>query len=215
MMNNEISEKKKQFLSQYKNEPYEIRQFMSLYRTYEGLLRDHGTDYRTMEETQPGGRMTMMRQMRNYLSHEEDHGFIAVSSECLTYLEKLVKEEYLKDGIVKDHLITPAKGSLKEGMLISKAVLRLSSLALLGTFELPVYDSETKLLKGTAVLDRLAFVLDKEGNVPLNEKVYGRYGNGFVLVKPDDKVPDNPDGRYYCCTKDGTMDSPYMGYLDK
>ena len=57
------------------SETYEIRQFLSLYKTYESLLRDHGTDYRKIEEQQEGSRMTIMRQIRNYLSHAEDPGF--------------------------------------------------------------------------------------------------------------------------------------------
>lgn len=197
------------------SETYETRQFMSLYKTYEGLLRDHDTDYRTVEEKQDGSRMTIMRQMRNYLSHAEDPGFIAISPICLNFLEKLVKEEQMKGDLVKNHLVTPAKGSIKEGTPLSKVICRLSALTFIGQFELPVYEPETRRLKGVVCLERMAYELDRKGNIPLTEDICGPYGKGFHLVKPDDTAPKNVDDRFYCCTKDGTMDTQYMGYLDK
>lgn len=197
------------------SETYEIRQFLSLYKTYESLLRDHGTDYRKIEEQQEGSRMTIMRQIRNYLSHAEDPGFIAISQTCLKFLERLVKEEQMKGDLIKNHLITPAKGSIKEGTPLSKVVYRLSVLALNGQFELPVYDPDTKRLKGIVVLERMAYELDRQGNVLLTESTCGPYGKSFYLVKPDDPAPEKVDNRFYCCTKDGTIDTQYMGYLDK
>ena len=192
-------------------------EFLSLYRTYEGMLRARGTDYRAIEEEQVAkgnGRMTIMRQMRNYMSHSEDPGFITISPVCIKALEKMIKEESLKGDIVKNHLVSPAKGSLKEGILLSAAVYKLSVLAMLGQFEIPVYDSEAKRLKGIVTLERLAYELNKQGDI-LNESTCGPYGTAFHLVKPDDPAPEKADELFYCCTKDGTMDSAYMGYLDK
>lgn len=196
----------------------EVDEFLSLYKTYENLLRTRGTDYRTVEDEQMkqgSNRMTMMRQMRNYLSHSEDPGFIAISDVCLNALRKMVKEESLKGDIVKNHLVTPAKGSVKEGTPLSAVVYRLSLLAVKGQFEIPVYDADTKRLKGIISLERTAYELDRQGNIPLNEKTYGPYGQAFHLVRPDDQTPENTDSQFYCCTKDGGMYSQYMGYLDK
>lgn len=202
---------------------YGTGQFLALYRTYENLLRDHGTEYRAIEDGRdlrvvsqqiPTGRMTIMRQMRNYLSHAEDPGFLAVSPECLSFLEKLIKEEQLKGDLVKDHLVTPAKGSLKEGMPLSEAVYRLAKNAVFGDFGLPLYSPETKRLKGILMLEHAAYRLNKDGNVPLlgDECILEK---NFRLVSPQDPVPENLGSGFYCCTKDGTLDSPYMGYLDK
>lgn len=196
----------------------ETDQFLSLYRTYEGLLRSRGTDYRAIEEGQAAQgvtRMTIMRQMRNYLAHAEDPGFVAVSPVCLKALEQMVKEERLKGDIVKNHLVTPAKGSLKEGTSLSAVVYRMSILAMAGVCELPVYDADARRLKGIVVLEKMACELDRQGNIPLEEKTCGPYGSIFCLVKPDDPVPEDTDSRYYCCTKDGTLESQYMGYIDK
>lgn len=192
----------------------ETDRFLSLYRTYENLLRDHGTDYRAVEEKQTNGRMTMMRQMRNYLSHSEDPGFIAVSPLCLKVLEDMVKEESLKGDIVKNHLVSPAKGSIKEGTLLSQVVYRMAKLSMLGIQELPVYDEGTKRLKGILMLERAAYELDSRGNVPLDGSVVGPYGTGFRLVKPTDPVPADMGMQFWCCTRDGSLDSQYMGYVD-
>lgn len=196
----------------------ETERFLSLYKTYEGMLRARGTDYRAVEEESTGigkGRMTMIRQMRNYMSHSEDPGFIIPSPACLGVLEKMVKEESLKGDIVKNHLVTPARGSVKEGTMLSDIVYRLSVLALIGQFEIPVYDAATKRLKGVVCLERVAYVLKEKGNIPLTEQACGQYGNAYHLLKPDDKAPEHMDDLFYCCTRDGTMDSQYMGYVDR
>ncbi len=194
----------------------ETEEFLSLYKTYEGLLKTRGTDYKTVEEELNSDRMRMMRQMRNYLCHSEDPGFIEISPVCLKTLEIMVKEETLKGDIVKKHLVTPAKGSLKEGTMLSKAVYRMSILAMIGIHELPVYNEHTKRLKGIVLLERLAWEMDKHGNVPLSEETCGAYGKviGSRILKPDELVPENRDSGYYFCTKDGTLDTQYMGYLD-
>lgn len=196
----------------------ETETFLSLYRTYEGLLREHGADYRAVEETHSdtlhGRRMTIMRQMRNYLAHSEDPGFIAVSPACLKALEQMVKEESLKGDIVKNHLIPPAKRSVKEGTPLSQVVYRLSVLARSGVFDIPVYDAGTKRLKGLVSLEKAALELSRHGDMPLTEETC-TYGTIEHIVKPDDPVPKGMDGEYYCCTKDGTLESQYMGFLDK
>ena len=197
----------------------ENEQFLSLYKTYEGLLRQRGTDYRTIEEAQTAlgnGRMTIMRQMRNYLCHAEDPGFITISSACISALEKMVKEEQLKGDIVKNHLITPAKGSLKEGTPLSQAVYRMAKLASAGICSMPVYNENSKEVKGIVTLERVACELDRRGNVPLEETTCGPYGKNFTLIRPDAPVPEcTTNGEYVLCTKDGSPYTRYMGHLDK
>ncbi len=201
----------------------EVDQFLSLYRTYEGLLRQRGIDYRTVEEQQTSqgiGRMTIMRQMRNYLCHAEDPGFIAISPVCVRELEKMVKEEQMRGDIVKNHLVTPAKGSLKEDTILSHAIYRMSLLAMIGVHSLPVYDDKAKRLKGIIMLERAAYELSKRGNVTIREAMCGQYGNSEIIVPPDMLTKDaiakaSYNSSYIFCTKDGTLDSQYLGYLDK
>lgn len=187
--------------------------FLSLYRTYEGLLRARNTDYREIEGKSGNGRMTIMRQMRNYLAHAEDPGFITISPLCIKVLEQMVKEESLKGDIVKNHLITPAKGSIKEGTMISEVIYKLSTVVIKGIYGLPVYDGDKKL-RGIITLEKAAAILKKYGNIPLKEDICGSYSNKFHLIKPEDMAPERKDNLYYCCTKDGTLNTQYMGYID-
>lgn len=196
-------------------------QFLSLYKTYEGLLRQRGADYRAVEEEQSKqgiGRMTMMRQMRNYLSHAEDPGFITISQVCIKALEKMVKEEQQRGDIVKNHLVTPAKGSVKEGTPLSQVVYRMSKLAVSGICSIPVYDDVEKRLKGTVTLECMAYVLDRKGNIPLQESTCGPYGKPSAVVTPDMPVEAAAklagSSSYVFCTKDGTPGTQYLGYLN-
>lgn len=193
----------------------ETDKFLSLYRTYENLLREHGTDYRAVEEKQTGGRMTMMRQMRNYLAHSEDPGFIAVSPLCLRVLEDMVKEEMLKGDIVKKHLVTPAKGSIKEGMTLSEIVYWMSKTAMSGVQTKPVYNEHTSQFKGLLMLERAAYELMRLGDTAFVAETMGACMEGsYHFVKPTDPVPEHMGTDYYICTKDGTKDGRYMGYID-
>lgn len=189
----------------------ENEKFMSLYRTYEGLLRARGTDYREVEDGSVGTRMTIMRQMRNYLAHAEDPGFLTISPLCIKFLEQMVKEETLRGDIVKNHLISPAKGSVKEGTKLSEVIYKLAVNN--ERQNIPVYDDK-KMLKGLVTMEKVARALVKKGDVPLGEDVCSPYLSNFYLVSPNDKAPEDADGSYYCCTKDGTMDTQYMGYVD-
>lgn len=192
----------------------ENEEFLSLYRTYEGQLRMRDTDYRSVEDEQAklgNTRMTIMRQMRNYLAHSEDPGFITISPMCVKVLDKMVKEERMRGDIVKNHLVTPAKGSVKEGTQLSAVILKMIKMK---KTEIPVYDNE-KQLRGLLVLEDAAYVLDKQGNIPLTENTCGPYKNIQVVVRPDTPTGMKTDAEYVCCTKDGTLKTAYMGYLDK
>lgn len=193
----------------------ENEKFLSLYKTYEGLLRGRGTDYRTIEDTQNSDRMRMMRQMRNYLCHSEDPDFLIISPACIKILEKMVKEEAMKGDLVKNHLRTPAKSSVKEGTLLSAVIYRIVREGISEGYRMPVYDADTKRLKGVISLEKLAYELNRQGNILLEEKTCGPYEKIMHLLKPEDPAPEETEDEFYCCTKDGTLKSQYMGCLDR
>lgn len=190
----------------------DVEEFLALYKSYEAALRAQDKDYRTVEEASGSDRMRIMRQMRNYLSHADDPGFIAISPVCLEVLRQMVKEEQVKGDIAKNHLVTPAKGSLKEGMPLPAAVYQMVRHMVDGRSEMPVYD-EKKQLKGILTLERAAYALN-QGHTLLYEKTCGPYSKEFHLLKPDDLVPEKRDGLYYCVTRNGMPHTQYMGYLD-
>lgn len=192
----------------------DVERFLSLYKTYEGLLKKRGTDYRAVEAETASDRMTILRQIRNYLSHKEDPGFLAVSPLSIRFLEGLIEGELRRDGLVKDHLISPAKGSIKEGAPLSEAIYLLVKDH---ADSRPVYDPKAKIVKGVLSLEQLAKALKKHGDVPVSEAVCGRYGQDIVLIKPEDGTGavTVPEIGYACCTKNGTVTAQYLGYLPR
>ena len=64
------------------------RRYLELYREYETALRAAGMDYKAVEEAADalvGDRMRMCRQMRNYLTHSSDAGFLDVSDQQISF----------------------------------------------------------------------------------------------------------------------------------
>ena len=71
--------------------PNNAEKFLDAYREYETVLRAKGLDYKTVEDgaddiTQ--NRMRINRQMRNYLTHQHDAGFLVISDKQIAYLKK-------------------------------------------------------------------------------------------------------------------------------
>ena len=85
--------------------------FLSLYREYESLVRDKGMDCKDFEDKADdftGNRLRMCRQFRNYLSHQNDPGFLDVSSSQLKFLEKMITDLVSEHDILKKHVKSPS-----------------------------------------------------------------------------------------------------------
>lgn len=99
--------------------------YLSLYKEYEGLLRNKGEDIKEKEESSDnieGNRLRICRQIRNYLSHVDDIGFIAISDKMIAYLENKVKELREEEDIAKKHIKKPNVCILSENTKCSEAV---------------------------------------------------------------------------------------------
>lgn len=60
---------------------HQTTDFLALYREYESLLREQGLEYKQAEDAAEGqvqDRMRICRQIRNYLVHQEDAGFLEI-----------------------------------------------------------------------------------------------------------------------------------------
>lgn len=88
--------------------------FLRDYKEYEGLLREQGTDPRQIESrletTDPVkfSRLRITRQLRNYLSHINDPGFIEPTPKMQRFLESEVLTLKMAGDVCKKHLRTPA-----------------------------------------------------------------------------------------------------------
>jgi len=99
---------------------------LSLYRTYEGLVRDSGQDPKSLEQEMEGGlggQMTMIRQFRNYLSHVSDPGFLEPTDNMIAVLDGQVREWKMRGDVVKKHVKASAVLSDADKCVDAVAVL--------------------------------------------------------------------------------------------
>ena len=92
-------------------------QFLNLYREYETILRDKGVDSKTFEgqvDDYTSKRLTITRQLRNYLTHTTDPGFIEISDKQILFLQNTIEKIKFEDDVLKKHLKTPKSGMCDE-----------------------------------------------------------------------------------------------------
>lgn len=80
--------------------------YLALYKQYESLLRQHGKEYKDIEDTSPEkiqGRLRIGRQIRNYLTHNSDLKFLEVSDTMINFYQEMVDTENLENDLVKSH----------------------------------------------------------------------------------------------------------------
>lgn len=83
----------------------DIDRFLALYREYETLVRDEGSEPKDVEDAADDltqNRLRMCRQFRNYLSHQNDPSFIAISDQMLCFMQSNVdKRRNMRDTLKK------------------------------------------------------------------------------------------------------------------
>ncbi len=192
--------------------------FLGHYRTYESLLREQGTDYKTVEERADDktmNRMRITRQMRNYLTHNADPAFLAVSDEQIKMLEQFILEEQQKGDLLKEHLYRPKQCACEENSPLEDVLKQMGKRK---ASWLPVYEGER--LQGLVNIHQVVRLFLKNPKGCLTRKEYGPYGKislCFSANTPMDeimeqipyRIPEQP----VCCTKDGTMAGKFMGIL--
>lgn len=195
-------------------------QFLNLYKTYESLLREHGKDYKEIEESSDDktlNRMRMNRQMRNYLSHNPDPGFLMVTDIQIKMLEHLIKEEQQSGDIIKKHLITPKQGTCQIGDLVKNI---LSKMIKQKWTNMIVLDEEKHIL-GTISIYKLTNLIIDNLDAILSKKSYGQFGKNFICVAPNMLVEDiqrnayDPEHNIICCTADGEVSGTCIGIWKK
>lgn len=188
-------------------------QLLDVYRQYEALLRDHGTDYKTVEETAEDtlqNQLRITRQMRNYLSHNPDTSFLTVSDKQIQVLHHLLQEEAQKGKILKQYLKTTKTAAAKEGELVRDILLRMSKQK---RTEFPVYN-DTKIL-GSISIYQLGKLLAKNWDIPLQRTTYGKWGTDVLCLVPETPMEKvtilQKQAAIICCTSDGTVTGKFFG----
>jgi hypothetical protein len=91
-----------------------IKEFLKLYKDYETLIRNKGLDCKNVEDVSDettGSRLRMCRLFRNYLSHQNDPGFLEVSDSMLHFLEDQTLTLIMEKDILQKHLKRPVSGT--------------------------------------------------------------------------------------------------------
>lgn len=190
-------------------------QFLEYYRQYESLLRSHGTDYKSIEDTaedQLQNQMRITRQMRNFLSHTPDTTFLSISDKQIQWLRNLIREEEQRSDVLKKHLKLPKTAAVKEGEPILDVLLRMSKQE---SLVVPVYRDTTLL--GTVSLYQLTKKVCKQLDAVCDRKTYGKWGTDLICYPPDTAMDiifesqSQTFGLPICCTEDGTLTGKFLG----
>ena len=179
--------------------------FLNLYREYETLVRNKGLDPRTIEDTSEDallqGRLRLCRQFRNYLSHQNDAGFLEISSEMLKFMQTQVDQLKLEGDPLKKHIKTVNAGTVSDKDKVSVA---LEKMVKLKTNSIIVRtDSGYSLVS----IYEVAKALLKSKTIRINTL---KTTKKFSFAAPLDDASTLPSG-IIICTKNGKDDGDLLG----
>ncbi len=185
--------------------------YLGLYKTYESLLRDNGSEPRLVEQTleteNPGkaARLRMCRLFRNYLTHEDDIGFLEPTERMMDFLTAEVQELQYKDDAVRKHLRTPASCSFDVKVKCSDALAKILSGKL--EYVVRVDGNNYDLIAAYDVM--ASYMESRTGRIgavkAMKQKVR--------FIEPTAKYKTLDDSRVYICTSDGTSAGKFLGVV--
>ena len=181
--------------------------FLSLYREYESFIRDQGIDPKDYEEKVDdltANRLRMCRQMRNYLSHQNDPGFLSVSDNQISFLETYTESLKMKGDTVRKHLKTVASATCLDSDKCSDVLQKMIKLksndivviSKTGIGVASIYDIISKAMESKTT--KMSLVKTKPS---------------YKLVSPTVKMDDIPLGVVIICTQDGTESGKILGVI--
>lgn len=180
---------------------------LSLYREYESLLRDKGIepkDYEESRDDKESNRLRMCRLFRNYLSHQDDAGFLDVSDSMIKFMRDKINEIKFEDDVVKKHLKTVAAGTVTDKDKCTDAMLKLNKL------------KSEEIVVVTASGFGIATVYDvamKTLESKTSKMMSLKTKKNFVLSDPLRKISDCPKDKIIVCTSDGTESGKLLGVV--
>lgn len=186
--------------------------FLDLYREYETLLRDAGLDYKELEEQADDllqNRLRINRQIRNYLTHNHDAGFLEVSDKQLLFMEKLIKEQKYSMDILKKHVKTVKTSAC---MLTDTLEDVITKMIKLKVDRLPVYD-ENSVLGFVTMYELMKSCLSEKRPKTAKLSVVTKLDKKFVCMTPDTmmSVVFASGSNFVCCTDTGNKNGKLLG----
>lgn len=179
--------------------------FLNLYKEYESIMRDQGLDCKDFEEHCEDtlqNRLRMCRQMRNYLSHNNDAGFLDISNTQIKFLSDFVNEQKIKGDVLKKHLKTPTSSVCD---IKDKCSLALEKLNKLKKENIVVTNGTSYKLASVYEISTRA--IESKSNKLDKVKLCG----DVIFEHPLVEIEKIPSGKIIVCTSDGTTDGKLLG----
>ena len=184
------------------------KQFLDTYRRYESLARQSGTTPQMVEESfaeadpKKAGRLKICRQIRNYLTHADDPGFLPISDTMLECLESQANAMEEDGDIASKHLKKPSACVLSDAATCAEALEKLKKFR---RFRLAVSTP-----KGYQILN-LFDLIGKPDGCPIAQARKSTKGLGFC--SPTDPYGSLDKGLVILCTSDGTKNGKLLGQV--
>lgn len=184
-------------------------QLLSQYRVYENLVRSEGYEPKVIEDSMPedkANQMRMVRQFRNFLSHNEVPGFLEPTDKMLKFLDAEVEAWQTKGDVVKKHLRTPAASICEEKEPCSVGLEKLAKMR------------KTKLVVRNKageyeLCDLFAIASLFASSRAAKLSVVPRLKEPPVFIAPTTLYSALDRDRVYLCTADGSKDGKLLGVV--
>lgn len=184
-----------------------IDEFLAYYKDYESLLRDNGYNAKDVEDESDeftGARLRMCRMFRNYLSHQNDPGFLDISDTQLKFIKERLNSLVIQGDILKKHLKTAAAGVCSDKDKCCDAVVKMA--------KLKTENVVVTMASGYGVVSifdvtmaALASKTNKVGSL--------KYKKNYILMPPETLMSDVPKDRIVICTSDGKETGKLVGVM--
>lgn len=188
--------------------------FLTLYKELEGILREQGVDYKELEDKsndEVQNKLRICRQIRNFMSHNEDANFLSASEAQIKFLTKIINERKVLDDIAKKHLGSITKYTCKLGDKCSDVLAKMVKLK---TYHLAVYsDIRGKASIGVVTIhDAVSQLITSKTTKVCDIK---RLSSDYIICVPETKMEFLPDNKVIYCFEDGTINSRLLGIVIK
>lgn len=187
-------------------------QFLNVYKEFEAILRNQNVDYKALELNSDDlimNRLRICRQIRNYLTHNNDNIFIDISKNQVKFIKEMIETQKMKDDVVKKHL---GRINNYTCSIFDKCTDILNIMSKRNITQYPVLD-EIKgecIIKIVSIWDVAASVLESKTK---RIKEIEKFTNNFIYVDPLCLYNSIPKEFFVFCTDNGTKDGKILGIV--
>lgn len=184
--------------------------FLDAYKSWESAVRASGRDTADFEDvsTTEGARLRICRLVRNYLSHNNDPGFVEPMEKMIVFMEKMAENQLLAGDSVKKHLKKPEAALISCDEKVHVAVKRMLPFRceLVAAYNGPGY-------KVYSMYDLVSTMLAKPATTKVRDVKALKVKP--VFVKPTDSMETVLAENVTLCTTDGSPDGVLLGRVFK